>query len=64
MDDNDLYMRYLGALKLLEEASPYVEHDLRGQIIMAHQHAAECHKNLRHKVILHRSVIEVATDAD
>lgn len=64
MNDDDLYMRYLGALKLLEEASPYVEHDLRGQIMMAHQHAAECHENLRHKVILNRSCIEVATDGD
>lgn len=56
----NLYQRYLGALKLLEEASPYVETELADQIMMAHQHAAECHPDrLQHRVVLNRSCIEV-----
>lgn len=56
---DDPYMRYLGALKLLEEASPYVEDDVREQIIMAHQHAVQCDPQLRHYMLLNRSCIEV-----
>ncbi len=62
--DIDLYMRYLGVLKLLEEASPYVEDELLEQIIMAHQHAAQCHETLEHKMLLRRSCIEVISDGD
>lgn len=56
---NNLYMRYLGVLKLLENASPHVSEEDREVIESAMADAIRHHGNLTTKRILNRVCIEV-----
>ena len=56
--DLDLYMRYLGALGILTECSPYVPEDVREQIERVMADAVQHHPTLRTRRILNRVVIE------
>ena len=61
MSDRDLYLRYLGALKLLEECSPYVDEDVRDSIEAAFTDAC-LHHPLRVRRIIDRLEIEPRDD--
>ncbi len=56
--ERNLYMRYLGCLKLLEECSPFVREDIRESIELAMNDAASNHK-LSTRRVLDRIEIEV-----
>lgn len=54
-----LYMRYLGVLKLLESASPYVPKEDRECIVSAMDDACANHRTLETRRVLDRVIIEV-----
>jgi len=54
----EMYLRYLGVLKLLEECSPHVDEELREQIQTAMVHACE-HHPLTTRRVMNRVIIEV-----
>jgi hypothetical protein len=56
---NDLYTRYLGVLKLLEYASPYVSEEDRENIELAMEDACRNHGGLKTRRVLNRIIIEV-----
>ncbi len=55
----NLYMRYLGVLKLLETCSPHVEEIDREMIELAFNDACKHHPSLRVGRLLNRITIEV-----
>lgn len=58
---NDLYMRYLGVLKLLKESSPHVDDDIKDMIKTAFEDACARHP-LRTYMLFDRVVIEVVVE--
>jgi len=56
---NMLYMRYIGVLKLLENASPHVPEDDREIIEFAFEDAVSHHGSLKTHRLLNRVCIEV-----